>query len=114
MRGSEGNVALCKPLRSDKQRAIFMNRSTMRASAALLFFGVSGTLAGCVSPQEQLAQDQGTCANMGATYGSPAHTRCMLQQQQRRDDEMLRFTQQAYLNQEMARTAQEMRDRRRD
>ena len=51
---------------------------------------------------------------MGATYGSPAYTKCMLQQQERRDDEMLKFTQQAYLNQEMARTAQEMRDRRRD
>lgn len=91
-----------------------MNRSISRVTAALLITTFSGTLAGCISPQEQAYQDQNTCAGMGARYGSPAHTQCMLQQQQRRDDEMLKFTQQAYLNQEMARTAQEMRDRRRN
>lgn len=70
-------------------------------------------LAGCVSPQEQMAQDQNMCAGMGATYGSPSHTQCMLQQQQRRDDELLRYTQQAHMHSEMARNAHEMREDRR-
>lgn len=91
-----------------------MNRSIPRISALLLATSLISALAGCVSPQEQAYQDHNTCAGMGARYGSPSHTQCMLQQQQRRDDEMLKFTQQAYLNQEMARTAQEMRDRRRN
>lgn len=72
-------------------------------------------LTGCVSPEQQrqadLYADQGTCAQMGARYGSPAHTNCMLQQQQRRDEEHTRFMQEAYLASEMARNAQEMRDR---
>ncbi|MBL0935416.1 MAG: hypothetical protein IBJ07_11785 [Rhizobiaceae bacterium] len=71
-------------------------------------------LSGCVSPEQQrqadLYADQGTCAQMGARYGSPAHTNCMLQQQQRRDEEHTRFMQEAYLASEMARNAQEMRD----
>ena len=76
-------------------------------------FAVISALSGCVSPQEAQYQDENTCARMGATYGSPSHTRCMLQQQQRRDDEMQRFTEQAYLNSEIARNAQEMRENRR-
>lgn len=72
-------------------------------------------LSGCVSPEQQrqadLYADQGTCAQMGARYGSPAHTSCMLQQQQRRDEEHTRFMQEAYLASEMARNAQKMRDR---
>lgn len=75
-------------------------------------------LSGCVSPEQQrqvnLVEDRNVCADMGARYGSPAHTRCMLQQQQRRDDEYTRFVQQAHLNSEIARNAQEMRDRQAD
>ncbi len=75
-------------------------------------------LGGCVSPDQQrqadLYADQGTCAQMGAQYGSPAHTNCMLQQQRRRDEEHTRFMQEAYLASEMARNAQEMRDRQED
>lgn len=75
-------------------------------------------LSGCVSPEQQrqadLYADQGTCAEMGARYGSSAHTSCMLQQQQRRDEEHTRFMQEAYLASEMARNAQEMRESQRD
>lgn len=76
------------------------------------------TLGGCLSPEQQrmadLGEDQGTCSNMGARYGSPEYTACMLQQQQRRDEEHLLFLEQARISQQMARDAQEMRERRRD
>lgn len=91
-----------------------MTYSTLRISAVLLTVSLTGVLAGCVSAEEQRYQDQSTCAGMGARYGSSSHTQCMLQQQQRRDDEMLRYTQQAYMNSEMARNAQEMRESRRN
>lgn len=99
-------------------------KNTSRSAAARSAFAVAGlgllalTMAGCVSPEQQrmaeLSEDQGTCSSMGARYGSPAHTQCMLQQQQRRDEEHLLFLEQARISQEMARDAQEMRDRRRD
>ena len=89
--------------------------------AGMTFGGVVALgilLSGCVSPEQQrqvnLTQDQNVCADMGARYGSPAHTRCMMQQQQRRDDEYTRLVQQAHLNSEIARNAQEMRDRQAD
>jgi AcrR family transcriptional regulator len=69
----------------------------------------------CVLPEQQrqtgLFADQGACAQMGERYSSPAHTNCMFQQQQRRDDGLTLFTQEAYLASETARHAQEMRDR---
>jgi hypothetical protein len=76
-------------------------------------------LGGCMSPEQErmanLDEDSGTCSSMGARYGSPAHTDCMLQQQQRRDHQSLIFLEQARIHSEMARNAQEMRDdRRRD
>lgn len=73
-------------------------------------------LGGCVSPAQQTAlnaqEDRQTCAAMGAGYGSNAHTQCMLQQQQRRDNEHLIFMEQARIGQEMAQTAREMRENR--
>lgn len=75
-------------------------------------------LSACVSPEQQrqtnLYTDQSTCASMGAQYGSPAHTRCMLQQQTRRDEKHTRFLQEAHMASEMARNAQEMRERQQD
>jgi hypothetical protein len=91
-----------------------MTYSTLRISAVLFTVSLTGVLAGCVSAEEQRYQDQNTCAGMGARYGSASHTQCMLQQQQRRDDEMLKYTQQAYMHSEMARNAQEMRESRRN
>lgn len=61
-----------------------------------------------------LNEDQGTCSSMGARYGSSANTQCMLQQQQRRDQQSLLFLEQARIHSEMDRNAQEMRNDRRD
>ena len=74
-------------------------------------------LTGCMSPEQErlvnLNEDQGACSSIGARYGSPAHTECMLRQQERRDNEGLRFAEQARIHSEIARNAQEMREDRR-
>lgn len=92
-------------------------RSFHRTAAPLvLAILLAVTLAGCVTPAHETAanaqQDRQACAAMGASYGSSAHTQCMLQQQQRRDHEHLLFMEQARIAQEMARNAQEMREAR--
>jgi hypothetical protein len=51
--------------------------------------------------------DQRTCASMGASYGSPAYTACMLEQQQRRDQKMSVFLEQQLMHQELGRPARE-------
>jgi uncharacterized low-complexity protein len=88
------------------------------AQALTVAAAVALTLGGCVSPAQQsiveAQQDQSVCAAMGASYGSTAHTQCMLQQQQRRDQEQLILLEQARISYETAQTAQEMRDRRAD
>lgn len=91
-------------------------RSRYRAALPLGAAGLLALmLAGCVTPAQQNAanvqEDQGTCASMGARYGTQAHTDCMLQQQQRRDQEHMQFLEQARINSEMALNAQKMRDR---
>lgn len=92
-----------------------LERRHLRRNALLP--GMAGllavTLAGCMSPAQETAanaqQDREVCASMGASFGTPAHTQCMLRQQQRRDQEHLIFMEQARIAQEMARDAQEMR-----
>ena len=60
---------------------------------ALGLLALTLALTGCMSPEEQrranLYQDGNTCANFGSQYGSQSYTQCMLQQQQRRDQEQL-------------------------
>lgn len=92
------------------------SRPVFAGARALGLAGVAAvTLAACVSPAEQsiadAQQDQRVCAAMGASYGTTAHTQCMLQQQQRRDQEQLIFLEQARISQETAQMAQEMRER---
>lgn len=71
-------------------------------------------LSGCVPPEQQRQananEDQSTCSRMGAAYGSPAFTKCMLQQQERRDNKQLIFLEEARINSELARNAQKMRN----
>lgn len=85
-------------------------RKSMHLAGAAV---IALTLAACQTPQQEMYADQDTCANMGARFGSSAHTSCMLQQQQRRDQAHLLFLEEARINAELARNAQEMRDRNR-
>lgn len=98
-----------KNIRQNRLSATGFKRSVHVAFAAILVV----TLAACQTPQQELYADQDTCANMGARFGSPSHTACMLQQQQRRDQAHLLFLEEARINSELARNAQEMRDRNR-
>lgn len=63
---------------------------------------------------QQRSADQETCADMGARYGSPAHTDCMLQQQQRRDNKMVLFLQEQRMHQELGRAAREKLEQKRE
>ena len=54
-----------------------------------------------------------TCSSMGAPYGSPGHTDCMLQQQQRGDEKMLNFLAEQRMHQELGREARETLQRKR-
>jgi hypothetical protein len=62
---------------------------------------------------QQRNLDQDTCAGMGARYGSPAHTACMLQQQRRRDNKMVLFLEEQRMHQELGRPAREKLEQKR-
>lgn len=46
---------------------------------------VAGILFGCISPEEQRAQDQQTCAGYGFTPGTDAFAHCMMHTADKRD-----------------------------
>lgn len=90
-------------------------RPYRRNAPALVSVGLfAAMITGCVTPAQEVAanaqQDRQACAAMGASYGTSAHTQCMVEQQKRRDREHLIFMEQARIGQEMAQTAQEMRE----
>lgn len=97
-------------------------KSSMRAVLSVIGI-LSGAmaLAACVSSEEQrranLYEDVGTCSDFGARSGSRSHTECMLQQQERRDNEQLINMEKARISSETARNNLEMlealRERRR-
>lgn len=64
-----------------------------------------------------MRKDGATCGNVGAGYGSRAHTQCMLTQQQRRDQKQLLDMERARISSETARNNLEvlklMEERRR-
>jgi hypothetical protein len=96
-------------------------RSPMRTLPLLGSLACLVVLTGCMSSEEQrranLYEDTGTCSDFGARYGSRSHTQCMLQQQQRRDQEQLLNLEKARISSETARNNLEMleamRERRR-
>lgn len=61
----------------------------------------------------QANDDRETCAGMGARYGSPNFTGCMLQQQQRRDNKMALFLEEQRMHQELGRPAREKLEEKR-
>lgn len=68
---------------------------------------IAATLSATAAAGPKPNADQRTCAEMGAAYGTPAHTACMLQQQQRRDQKMSTFLDQQLMHQELGRPARE-------
>ena len=58
-------------------------------------------------------EDQATCSSMGAPFGSPGYTNCMLQQQQRGDQKMLNFLAEQRMHQELGRPAREKLEEKR-
>ena len=68
-------------------------------------------LTACATTEQQrqldLQQDIDTCISFGAPYGSPAHSQCMLVQQQRRDMETINALEQARIASEISRNTQD-------
>jgi len=81
----------------------FTWRSFSVGSALVLALTISGS----ATAGQKLDKDRDTCAAMGAPYGSPSYTGCMLQQQQRRDQKMSNFLDQQLMHQELGRPARE-------
>lgn len=94
-----------KPASVIDQSAL-MKRCVLVATAmvATLAFGASATAKD---------SDQATCSSMGAPYGSPGYTDCMLQQQQRGDQKMLNFLAEQRMHQELGRPAREKLEEKR-
>jgi hypothetical protein len=101
------------PVKPSSGRQFLRSRKTFLAGA---LGGLLIVLGGCVTPEQQAltnqTQDQNACVSMGAAYGTPSFTHCMLQQQERRDEAHLRFLKEAEINSKLARDAQIMREKR--
>jgi hypothetical protein len=59
----------------------------MRLQLSLLLMAAS-VISGCVTPEQQLAQDRGQCASFGFSFGTPDFANCMmnLHDQRRMED----------------------------
>lgn len=78
---------------------------------SLLAVGLMSSTNATAGKQED--KDRQTCNSMGASFGSPAYTDCMLQQQQRRDEKMLNFLEEQRMHQELGRPAREKLEEKR-
>jgi hypothetical protein len=82
-------------------------------SAAVLSIALSGCVSGAERRQVNLQADTDTCQSFGASYGSPAYTKCMLEQQHRRDSAQRESLERTRLTTQIARDAQISPDRAR-
>lgn len=75
--------------------------------SGVVVLGIGLALSGCMSAEEtrraNFNDDVDTCGAYGARRGSDAYTECMLRQQERRDDAVLRNAEAARINSETAR-----------
>lgn len=91
-----------------------MHRSPRRALPIGVALAVAAVmLSSIATAQPRLSEDQQTCADMGASPGSSGHTACMLQQQRRRDQKMLRFLEEQRIHSELGRAAREKLEEKR-
>ena len=86
-------------------------RSAVRAATVIGAMVMGLTFSSSAMAGEK--DDQQTCSNMGAPYGSPSYTNCMLQQQQRGDEKMLNFLAEQRMHQELGRPAREKLEEKR-
>jgi hypothetical protein len=90
-------------------------RTALRAATIIGAMGMGLAFStSAVAGEKQNAKDQQTCASMGAPFGSPGYTNCMLQQQQREDEKMPKFLAEMRMHQELGREARETLQRKRD
>ncbi len=82
-------------------------------SMALQGMVLTGCMSGAERRQMNLQADASTCQSYGASYGSPAYTACMLEQQHRRDTQQRDSLERTQMTTDIARDAQIMADRAR-
>jgi hypothetical protein len=70
-------------------------------------------MSGAERRQVNLQADTDTCQSFGASYGSPAYTKCMLDQQHRRDSAQRESLERTRLTTQIAKDAQITADRAR-
>ena len=87
--------------------------STLRTFSLISAIVMSLTFSTGAAAGRKADKDRETCSSMGAPFGSPAFTKCMLQQQQRRDDKMLNFLAEQRMHQELGRPAREKLEEKR-
>lgn len=88
-----------------------LTRRSISICGALM---IAATLSACGTTGQEQNADQHACAGMGARYGSPAFTGCMLQQQERRDNKMALFLAEQRMHQELGRPAREKLEQKRE
>lgn len=78
------------------------HRAMLIALAALLSAGITDTASAIDWGREAHREDSRTCESFGAVHGRE-YTRCMIEQQRRRDDALLNASEQQRNNAEAAR-----------
>jgi hypothetical protein len=76
----------------------------------LLLTGLILPLAGCQTPEQQIASDQDRCRGFGFVPGTDAFADCMMQTADRRDDRRAAAARQAEADDALARAQRERRD----
>jgi outer membrane murein-binding lipoprotein Lpp len=82
----------------------------MKRMVPFAFAALGMLLAGCVSPEEQRAMDQQTCAQYGFAPGTDAFANCMMTTGQKRQDQQAADRRQQEMNSAIAAQAQRDRD----
>ncbi|MEI4483321.1 MULTISPECIES: hypothetical protein [unclassified Phyllobacterium] len=85
-----------------RQNSIRRYRPVLMALAALMGTGIAGSASAIDWGREAHQEDSRTCERFGAVHGRE-YTRCMIEQQRRRDDALLNASEQQRNNAEAAR-----------
>ncbi|MGZ2385367.1 hypothetical protein EHI44_31435 [Rhizobium leguminosarum] len=85
-----------------RQNSIYRFRSALVALTALLGTGIASSASAIDWGREAHREDSRTCESFGADHGRE-YTRCMMEQQRRRDDALLDASEQQRNNAEAAR-----------
>jgi hypothetical protein len=87
-----------------------MSRALMAAAVSMIVLAIGG----CVSPEEQSAQDRAQCAGFGFVEGTDAFANCMMKAARVRDDRQREDTARWRAENERERERREYEERKRE